>query len=270
MCWTCDQFERRISDYFDGAGTFAEEAAFTAHLAGCSNCTDLLWRVKDAIKHMRKRGQVEVPSRVISSILDSTIGPRLTSWQSFTKWFRGQAVLKFAYGAGSLITSCLIVLNASGTSLRKVKLEDLCRGAVYRSVDRQAHLAYAKSAKYMSDLRVVYEIKSRLQQDENQVQMKPKGSAPMTNEKQPGNNEDRRLTAPKQQNRANEVTRQPGVRVNDHSIYVRGFGKAYFAESFISRGTRTLTMLHFELGSTTGGSGSGGGGSTNGKHYPPG
>jgi hypothetical protein len=62
----------------------------------------------------------------------------------------------------------------------------------------------------------------------------------------------------------------PGVQVSGHSLYVPGFGKAYFAESFISHGTRTLTMLRFELGSTTGGSGSGGGGSTNGKHYPPG
>jgi len=61
----------------------------------------------------------------------------------------------------------------------------------------------------------------------------------------------------------------PGVKVSGHSIHVPGFGKAYFAESFISHGTRTLTMLRFELGSTTGGSGSGGGGSTNGKHYPP-
>jgi hypothetical protein len=60
-----------------------------------------------------------------------------------------------------------------------------------------------------------------------------------------------------------------GVTVAGHSIHVPGFGKAFFAETFISHGTRTLTMLRFELGSTTGGSGSGGGGSTNGKHYPP-
>ena len=65
-------------------------------------------------------------------------------------------------------------------------------------------------------------------------------------------------------------TDAPGVKVSGHSIHVPGFGKAYFAESFISHGTRTLTMLRFELGSTTGGSGSGGGGTTNGKHYPPG
>jgi hypothetical protein len=181
MSWTCDQFERRISDYFDAAMTFAEEAAFTAHLAGCSNCTDLLWRVKGAIKHMRNIGQVEVPSRLISSILNSTIGPRLTPWQIFTKWFRGPSALKFGYGAGSVITTCLIVLNASGVPLHKVKLSDLSPGAVYRNVDRQAHLAYAKSAKYTSDLRVVYEIQSRLQHDENQLQMKPQDSAPMTN-----------------------------------------------------------------------------------------
>ena len=62
----------------------------------------------------------------------------------------------------------------------------------------------------------------------------------------------------------------PGVKPSGHSLYVPGFGKVYFAEVMISHGTRTLTMLRFELGSTTGGGGSGGSGTTNGKHYPPG
>jgi len=208
MSWTCDQIEAQISDYLDGAMTVAQEAAFTVHLAGCSDCANLLWRVKGARKHMRNIRQVEVPPRLISSILDSTIGLRLTPWQIFTKWFRGPSALKFGYVAGSVITTCLIVLNASGVPLRKVKLSDLSPGAVYRNVDPV-----------------------RGGQIECSV---------------------------------------PGVRANGHSTYVPGFGKAYFAESLISHGTRTLTMLRFELGSTTGGSGSGGGGSTNGKHYPPG
>src|SRR5579862_5828649 len=62
----------------------------------------------------------------------------------------------------------------------------------------------------------------------------------------------------------------PGVKVSGHSIYVPGFGKVYFAEVMVSHGTRTLTMLRFEDGSTTGGGASGGSGTTNGKHYPPG
>ena len=60
----------------------------------------------------------------------------------------------------------------------------------------------------------------------------------------------------------------PGVKSAGHSIYVPGFGKVYFAEVMISHGTRTLTMLRFELGSTTGGTGSGGTGHTNGRTYP--
>lgn len=62
----------------------------------------------------------------------------------------------------------------------------------------------------------------------------------------------------------------PGVKVSGHSIHVPGFGTVFFAETFISHGTRFLTMLRFELGSSTSGGGSGGSGGTNGKHYPPG
>jgi len=66
------------------------------------------------------------------------------------------------------------------------------------------------------------------------------------------------------------VTRAPGVKTCGHSIYVPGFGKVFFAETMISHGTRTLTMLRFELGSTTKAGGSGTSGTTNGKNFPPG
>lgn len=68
----------------------------------------------------------------------------------------------------------------------------------------------------------------------------------------------------------NVQVKAAGVEVCGHSIYVPGFGRVYLAEVFMSQATRTLTMLRFELGSSTGGSGSGGSGTTNGKHYPPG
>jgi hypothetical protein len=62
----------------------------------------------------------------------------------------------------------------------------------------------------------------------------------------------------------------PGVERCGHSLYIPGFGRVYFAEVFLSHGERTLTMLRFELGSSTSGSGSGGSGGTNGKSWPPG
>lgn len=56
----------------------------------------------------------------------------------------------------------------------------------------------------------------------------------------------------------------PGAKVEGHTIEVPQFGKIALAEVFASRGTRTLTMLRFELGSPDGGGGSSGSGTTNG------
>ncbi len=60
----------------------------------------------------------------------------------------------------------------------------------------------------------------------------------------------------------------PGVSVKGHSIKVAGFGTVYLGELLIKHAEKTLTMLRFELGSTTSGSGSGGGTRSNGTHYP--
>jgi len=60
----------------------------------------------------------------------------------------------------------------------------------------------------------------------------------------------------------------PGVKVRGHSLYVPGFGKVFLGELLIKPGEKTLTMLRFELGSTTSGSGTGGGTKTNGRPWP--
>jgi len=60
----------------------------------------------------------------------------------------------------------------------------------------------------------------------------------------------------------------PGVKVHRHSLYVPGFGKVFLGELLIKPGEKTLTMLRFELGSTTSGDGTGGGTKTNGRPWP--
>jgi len=219
MSWTCDQTEARISDYLDGAMTNAQEAAFTAHVSGCAHCAQLLSSVKGLIKEMRKIDQVEAPAQLIYSILDQTLGPRLTPWQVFAKWLRGLATPKLAYGAGSVMATCVILLGASGASLRKPKLADLKPTNVYLNVERKAHVAYGKGEKYLSDLRVVYEIQSRLRQDENQLRVNPEESAPKQDqEKQPGGKDDQTHTTPKQQNRANQIARQMEMLAAEYPV----------------------------------------------------
>ncbi len=210
MTWTCDQVESQLSDYLEGLLQAPDRAEFEAHVASCAECAPLVASVRSVMSELRSMEQLEAPPRLVYSILDNTLGPRekVTAWQTFRNFIHGLATPKFAYGAASVMATLIILLGTSGISLRKPKLADLHPVNVYRNADRRLHLAYASSVKYVSDLRVVYEIQSRLRQGENDLQT-PEESAPKsTPEKQPGQSDDHTHAQPKQQNRANEIGRQ--------------------------------------------------------------
>ena len=211
MTWTCDLIEARLSDYLEGLLQEPERAAFEAHANSCADCAPLVASVRGLVGEMHAMEELEAPPRLVYSILDKTLGPRetVTGWQGFLNAIRGLATPKFAYGAASVMATLFIVLGASGFSLRKPKLADLRPATIYQNADRQAHLVYAHSVKYVSDLRVVYEIQSRLRQDENNLQTTPEEMLPKSSpEKNPGQTDDHKPSQPRQQNRANEVSRQ--------------------------------------------------------------
>ena len=210
MTWTCDQVEVRLSDYLDGLLQAPERAAFEAHVADCAQCAPLLASVQSLVSELQVLEPIDAPPRLIYAILDKTLGPRdtITGWQAFKNLLRGLASPKFAYGTASVMATFLILVGASGFNLRKPKLADLRPATIYRNADRQAHLVYAKGVKYVSDLRVVYEIQSRLRQDQNELQTAPEESLPKTEpEKNPGQTDDHKPAQPRQQNRANELGR---------------------------------------------------------------
>jgi anti-sigma factor RsiW len=211
MTWTCDQVEAQLSDYLEGMLQAPERVAFEEHVQKCAECAPLLASVRTLMSELQEMGEVEAPPRLVYSILDKTLGPReqVTGWQGFRNFIRGMATAKFAYGAASVMATMLILFGASGISLRKPKLADLSPSNVYRNWDRRVHLTYASGVKYVSDLRVVYEIQSRLRQGDNeQLQVTPEENAPQSNPEKPGKGDDHTHVQPKQQNRANEIGRQ--------------------------------------------------------------
>jgi hypothetical protein len=212
MTWTCDLIEARLSDYLEGLLQEPERAAFEAHANSCADCAPLVASVRGLVGEMHAMVELETPPRLVYSILDKTLGPRetVTGWQGFLNAIRGLATPKFVYGAASVMATLFIVLGASqGFSLRKPKLADLRPAAIYQSADRGVHRARARCVKYVSDLRVVYEIQSRLRQDENNLQTTPEEMLPKSSpEKNPGQTDDHKPSQPRQQNRANEVSRQ--------------------------------------------------------------
>jgi hypothetical protein len=211
MTWTCDLTEARLSDYLEGLLQDSERAAFEAHANSCVDCAPLVASVRSLVGGMHAMEELEAPPRLVYAIMDKTLGPResVTGWQGFLNLIRGLATPKFAYGMASIVATLFILVSATGFSFRKPKLADLRPATVYHNADRQAHLVFARSVKYVSDLRVVYEIQSRLRQDENNFQTTPEEMLPKSGpEKTPGQTDDHKPAQPRQQNRADQVSRQ--------------------------------------------------------------
>ena len=210
MNWTCEQTEQLLTDYLDGLLPADEQRAFDLHVNSCERCTPLVASVTRAVNGMHSLPEFEVPPRLVYNILDATIGPRqtVTGWAAVLAWVRGIASPKFAYGSLSFAATFLMIVTASGFNWKKPRAADLAPAAIYRNTHRQAVLAYARGTKYVSDLRVVYEIQSRLKQD-NELPTSNEGTVPENNpQKQPGTSDGTNPSVPRQQNRANEINSQ--------------------------------------------------------------
>lgn len=214
MSWNCEQTEALLTDYLDGLMSPAERQNFEAHLNACKDCAQVVASVSQLVGNLHSMEQVEPAPQLIYAILNKTLGPRETKkgWRFAFGWISGLASPRFAYSAVSIGASLTILLAASGVSLRKPKLADLSPVNIARSVDRQAHLVYARSTKFVSDLRVVYEIQSRLNNKDNELPTAPENTLPSTApDKAPGSTDGTRPNSQRQQNRAYEIRREMEV-----------------------------------------------------------
>lgn len=210
MTWTCELTEARLGEYLDGLLSPDERRAFDMHVNGCEQCVPLVASVSRLLTGLHSMEQIEPPPQLVYSILNQTIGPReiKKGWRAAFGWLNGLTSARFAYSAVSVAASLIILLTASGFSWRKPKLADLSPSNLYHKANSQAHLVYARSTKFVSDLRVVYEIQSRLNKD-NELPTTPESTVPQSAPgKAPGSTDGTRPATPRQQNRANGLGRE--------------------------------------------------------------
>jgi anti-sigma factor RsiW len=180
MDWNCTLSDERLSDYLDGMLSQDEAAAFSAHTAGCARCAPLVASVRGLVSRIRELEPLPEPPHLARKILDATLGPRAESagWKGWFGWIPVVLQPRFALGALTVAASLLIVLHSSGLTPAKIRKADLSPANILRATNRQAHLVYARSVKYVNDLRVVYEIQSRLQPEVEPTAAPPASPAP--------------------------------------------------------------------------------------------
>jgi hypothetical protein len=206
VTWTCEQTEARLSDYLDGLLQSAEQVAFDRHVNGCERCTPLVASVSQALGSLRKLEQIEPSPQLVNSILNVTQGPE--TWRKAKRWLHGLQSPRFIYSAVSVAATIVVLLTATGFSWRKPKLADLAPATIYRNANSKVHLVYARSTKFVSDLRVVYEIQSRINENDQNPTLREQTIPQTSPKKEPGTTENTNPSTPKQQNRANDISRR--------------------------------------------------------------
>jgi len=214
MSWTCEQVEARLSEYLDGLLTPPERSDLEAHARDCVQCAPMLSSVAGLVRSLHDMEPLEEPPLLVAHILDRTLGPRQArrSWRWIFGWFDWLRQPRLAYGAACVALTLAAVLPALGFSWRAPRLRDLNPVNMYRAADRRTHLLYARGSKFVSDLRVVYEIQTRLR-PETAIPAEPE-SAPSNGIKPrapAGSSETPGPGPARQQNRVNQFPPSPVV-----------------------------------------------------------
>jgi anti-sigma factor RsiW len=201
MTWTCEQIEAQLTEYLDGALPTEVQSGFDAHVASCSRCAALVQTVRGMVSAMRALEPLPVPPGLTTRILEQTTGLAAAekNWRSaWFGWTRFVFAPKFAYGVLTVFITMIVLSQALGMKMHRPTIADLSPVSIYRTVNRQAHLMYARSSKFVADLRVVYEIQSRLAPaNENQ----PASASPSNGTPAGTGHSEKNPDAPRHQNR---------------------------------------------------------------------
>ncbi len=165
MTWTCIHSEERLADYLEGQLEPAERAQMEAHLAECAACRELAAQVRWISGRLPHLPPEVVPPGLVYRILEATSGtvgrkPAIT-WKTV---LAGLLSPRFALGLGTVAATVFILFQALDINPRKITMDNLNPVNLYRAADQQAHLTYARGMRFVNDLRVVYEIRSRLEE----------------------------------------------------------------------------------------------------------
>jgi hypothetical protein len=188
--WSCQETEARLGDYLDATLDSTTQGQLESHAASCGDCASLIASVSGLVSSLRQLDPVVEPPNLPARILVATLGSRgvRSGWRSWLGWLRPVSQPRFAYGAVSVLVTIVVVSQAIGFEWRESAIASLNPVSIVHAANRQAHQAYARSVKFFDDLRLVYEIQTRLHPDAESEQIaEPPAGSPEKNSA-PGQN----------------------------------------------------------------------------------
>jgi hypothetical protein len=176
----CADFEVLLCDYLDRTLDTDQRHAIEEHQQQCASCAEFARDVAGAVAFMERAETVEPPPELLTRITFEipSGGQQKKGWRSmFGGWLQPVLQPKFAMGMAMTILSFSMLGRLAGIESRQLRPSDLEPAKVWAAADDKVHRAWARAVKYYENLRLVYEVRSRLQEWTEQEEEEKKGRA---------------------------------------------------------------------------------------------
>ena len=195
MTCNCAEFEILLCDAVDGTLRGEQKTAFEQHRQSCASCDEMATDVLGVTAFIERAAVVEPPKELLTRILYETSGkaakansPVKAGWFGALKQFLGPVLApRLAMGMVMTVLSISMLAQVFGLEVRPLKASDLEPTRIWAGVEDGAHRQWSRVVKYYENIRVVYEIQSRLkewadqEEQDRQSQQKDAATAPQTN-----------------------------------------------------------------------------------------
>jgi hypothetical protein len=164
----CADLEALLCDYVDGTLHGDAKLRVEEHLATCGSCAEFVRDAAGAVAFMERAATVEPPAELLTRILyeipqaRSAHKARSLWGRVKMKWFDPVLQPRFAMGMAMTVLSFAMLGHFAGIEMRQIKPSDLNPVAIWVTVEDQALRIWERGVKYYENLRLVYEIQTRL------------------------------------------------------------------------------------------------------------
>ncbi len=173
----CTDLEALLCDYVDGTLAGGHKEKVETHLAACAACAELVKDASQAAAFLARVESIDVPAELMTRILfhvpsgDSPAPLRRRGLRALLSgWFAPVLQPRLAMGMAMTILSFSLLGRFAGLPDRQLTPADLNPVKVWASVEDGAGRLWDRAVKYYENVRLVYEIQSRLKEWTEQEQ----------------------------------------------------------------------------------------------------
>lgn len=178
----CDEWENLLADALDGTLSVADQAAFTRHQNECALCAQMFKETDQGKAWMQYLTvEPEVPADLLGKILARTSEPAGTGvpagvaapgrslparpWRRMVLPAVRQVMEpRLMMTAAMAFFSIALTLNLTGIKVTQLRMEDLQPSRLRANLTRTFYSTNEQVTKYYENLRVVYEMESRVRE----------------------------------------------------------------------------------------------------------